>query len=167
MSVDAQALCLQCGMCCNGVIFADGQLRPSDDRGRLSDLGLVLKLKNSKFRQPCAALSGCRCTIYSERPEYCRKFECSLLQSVSRGELSSSEAEKIIRRATRAAQRVLRLLRRLGDGNEHLPLSARFRAAMRRFEAEERDPQAIQDYGELTIAMHRLNVVLSERFYPE
>src|ERR1041384_8180337 len=35
-------LCLECGLCCNGVIFADVQLEPADDAARLQSLGLSL-----------------------------------------------------------------------------------------------------------------------------
>src|SRR5215470_7025634 len=87
-------LCVQCGMCCDGSIFADVRLQPEDDPVRLAALGLVLKgavlpsgsteaetnitptrpqPRAPVFPQPCAMLQGCRCTIYAERPAHCRK----------------------------------------------------------------------------------------------
>src|ERR1044071_1876322 len=63
-SSDANSLCLECGLCCNGVIFADGQLQPEDNAARLRELGLKLtatqnsKLKTQNFLQPCAAFGG-------------------------------------------------------------------------------------------------------------
>src|SRR6266581_3782971 len=89
---DTGQLCLSCGLCCNGVIFADVKLQPSDDASRLRALGLRISTPHSKFRtptfdQPCAALGGCRCRIYAERPRYCREFECVLFKSVKAGRL--------------------------------------------------------------------------------
>src|ERR1041385_5603363 len=89
---DSNSLCLECGLCCNGVIFADVRLQPGDNAPRLQSLGLKFlpnrqsQIANRKFSQPCAAFAGCKCTIYSERPTYCRKFECLLLKSVKTGE---------------------------------------------------------------------------------
>src|SRR5215472_953064 len=87
-----QQLCLSCGLCCNGVIFADVRLKPSDDPARLRALGLPLsgQTPGSKkavlnFNQPCAALEGCSCRIYADRPNHCRHFECLLLKSAKAG----------------------------------------------------------------------------------
>src|ERR1022692_2086903 len=79
-SSDSNQLCLECGLCCNGVIFARGQLQPADDVARLQTLGLTLvanrkaETGKQKFTQPCTAFDGCRCKIYGDRPQYCRGF---------------------------------------------------------------------------------------------
>src|SRR6185312_7874426 len=118
-AVDTNSLCLECGLCCNGVIFADVQLRPEDDASRLRALGLAFVQKSrarvEKFKQPCTAFAGCKCNIYSERPAYCRQFECLLLKSVNAGEVTISEARKVIRSALLQAERVKTQLRKLGD----------------------------------------------------
>ena len=60
---DSNSLCLECGLCCNGVIFADVQLEPEDDARRLRSLGLKFaanrksQIVNHKFAQPCAAFA--------------------------------------------------------------------------------------------------------------
>src|ERR1035441_3049702 len=38
-------LCPKCGLCCNGVLFADVELRKGDDVQRLAELGLSLEKK--------------------------------------------------------------------------------------------------------------------------
>ncbi len=38
-------LCPNCGLCCNGVLFADVELRKGDDAKRLMKLGLSLERK--------------------------------------------------------------------------------------------------------------------------
>jgi uncharacterized protein len=158
----AEKLCLSCGLCCNGVIFADVQLQPSDDAARLRELG-VLK-RGKKFRQPCTAHDGCRCAIYQDRPQYCREFECVLLKQTQAGKITASEALRLIKRAKSQADRVRRLLEQLGD-NSTLALSKRFQAMRRRLESEEADAGRAEVFGLLTVAVHELNVILSESFY--
>lgn len=169
-ATDSNQLCLECGLCCNGVIFADGQLQRGDDPEHLRSLGLVLKPKPksgySKFRQPCAAFDGCRCGIYSDRPKYCRQFECLLLKSVQEGIVEMASAQKIIRTARRRAANVNRLLRKLGDTDEQAALSVRFRRIQKRFEQDISDVDSAHLYGQLTLAVHDLHLLLGESFYP-
>jgi uncharacterized protein len=170
---DANDLCLECGLCCNGVIFADGQLQAGDDVGRLQALGLRLlrarhaRIKPPKFQQPCSALEGCRCGIYAERPRHCRAFECLLLQGVKAGRLEAGSARRLIRAARGLADRVRRGLRDLGDTDEDLALSRRFRRMNRRLEAGGVDRRTAGLFAELTLAMHELNLLLGEAFYPQ
>lgn len=159
-------------MCCNGVIFANGQLQPEDDVVRLRQLGLrVLAFRKSqtappKFSQPCAALDGCRCQIYAERPAYCRAFECALLKKFEAGQVEAPAALRTIRAARRRADKVAKLLRELGDEEETVALSVRFRRMQRRAEAGGLDEEGADRFGELTLAMQDLNFQLSTAFYP-
>src|ERR1017187_4996 len=122
-SGDSNQLCLECGLCCNGVIFAHGQLQPEDDPARLQALGLVLVAKRKveigkqRFHQPCAAFDGCRCKIYADRPKYCREFECLLLKKVQAGLVETAAARRVIRATLRRAEGGKRLLRKLGGGD--------------------------------------------------
>ena len=161
----AQQLCLECGLCCNGVIFADGQLQPEDDVARLKELGLKLKC-GEKFHQPCAAhTKGC-CAIYSERPVYCRQFDCALLKSVSSGEISNDQAVTIIDNARTRAAKVDRLLQKLGDSDEHSALVLRFRRTSKALLNAPTVRETAALFSELTLAMHRLNLLLNQKFYP-
>ncbi|MFO1489197.1 MAG: YkgJ family cysteine cluster protein [Verrucomicrobiota bacterium] len=165
-------LCLECGLCCNGVIFADGQLQAGDDPARLRELGLRLpETRGStagfpKFRQPCAAFQDCRCQIYSDRPKYCRAFECSLLIRFQEDEIEAEPALKIIRRTRRQAGKVNKLLAQLGDTKETDALSTRFRRMQRRMEGAAVDETSADLFGELTLAMLDLQVMLGRDFYP-
>ena len=171
-TADSNPLCLECGLCCNGVIFANGQLQPGDDVARLRELGLKLLPKRKaesgkrKFHQPCAAFDGCRCGIYGERPQYCRAFECALLKKFQARNIEADAALRIIRRARRRADKVVQLLRELGDTDEHKPLTARFRQMQRRMETCELDEVSADRFGELTLAVLDLQVLLSGEFLP-
>jgi Fe-S-cluster containining protein len=177
----AEKICLTCGLCCNGVIFADVQLQRGDDAAKLESLGLRLlnmkkrvgisaaksiAQKNCKFSQPCAAFDGCHCRIYENRPKYCRAFECALLKKVNVGTISPADALQIIEKARRRAEKVRQLLRKLGDKDETLALALRFRRTSKRVAQSDTDAQTARLFGELGLAFHELNVVLSEKFYP-
>jgi hypothetical protein len=167
-STQVQDLCLACGFCCNGVIFANVKLQPGDDAARLRSLGLPLRPgANGGFRfpQPCASHDGCRCGIYPDRPVYCREFDCLLLRSVKTGELDPLRALRVIQRAKRQVARVRKLLVSLGETNQQRPLHARFRSVSRRVETVPPGAGEAELYGQLTLAIHELNLLLSERFY--
>jgi Fe-S-cluster containining protein len=176
-------LCLECGLCCNGVIFADVQLQPEDDVRHLQSLGLPVtvpagqrsmaretdrksKITNPRFAQPCAAFDGCRCRIYSDRPKYCREFECLTLKQVKAGRLETTAALRVIRAARQRAEKVKHLLLELGDDDEHVALSQRFRRVKRRLESDLQDEETADMFSRLTLAVHDLNMLLSEAFYP-
>lgn len=181
-----EAICLKCGLCCNGVIFADIKLQAKDGIERLLSLGLHIKsspAKSSKnglkclpslhasaprpkLLQPCTAFDGCRCRIYAERPLSCRQFECRLLQHLKSRDITRAQALGTIRLARRKVEKVLGLLRRLGDTDEQLALKTRFQRTTRRMEQAAPDKDTGRVYGQLTLSMHELNNVLSEFFYP-
>jgi Fe-S-cluster containining protein len=173
-----ERLCLACGLCCNGVLFKDVELQPGDDAEQLKSLGLPirearggrhskLETRSSKFPQPCATLcDDNRCRIYAERPARCREFECALFKSVAAGEAELAAALKTIRATRQRADQVRRLLRSLGDTDEHLALSLRFKRTRRRLETGGFDDASADTFGELTLAVHALNVLLSSKFYP-
>lgn len=126
-----------------------------------------MKLKRGgKFHQPCAAFTDGCCAIYADRPTYCRKFECALLKAVGCGEVSAEKAQSIVKGARRRAAEVGRLLQKVGDNDFGSPLAHRFRRASKRLQTAEIDPEIASSFGELTVAMHRLNVLLSQRFLP-
>lgn len=167
-------LCPECALCCNGVLFKDVELQPGDDAKKLESLGLPIsesktrnsKIANCKFPQPCAALDGCRCRIYADRPVRCRQFECALLKSVQAGETEEAVALRVIRSTRQRADQVRALLRETGDVDEALALSLRFKRTRRRFEASPPDDARAEMFSRLTLAVHDLNLLLSGKFYP-
>jgi len=160
-------LCPQCAMCCNGVLFKDVELQAGDDPARLRSLGLPFaKTRVVKFPQPCAALEGCHCRIYADRPVRCRSFDCALLQSVAAGATDGATALRVIQRTRKLADEVRRLLRKSGNAEEQLSLSLRFRRTQRRLESLQLDDDTAEIFGQLTLAVHDLNLRLRQHFYP-
>ena len=157
-------LCLKCGLCCNGVLFGSVKLQTGEDANRFAELGL--RIRGRRFAQPCAALAGCSCLIYSQRPDYCRQFECLVFQRVAQGAIDRSKALRLIRKAKAKAREVESILERLGNTDDSLDLSARFRHVAKAVENPVSDPEAVAVFAELTQSFHELNLLLREEFYP-
>jgi uncharacterized protein len=159
-------LCPQCGLCCNGVLFADVKLRRGDDARRLAELGLPLEKQGCQpaFVQPCACFDGRLCRIYAERPVRCRTFEFGLLKRVSAGELSAAAALKKIVRTKAQVRKVGGLLRRAGGDDKRLTLSERYARAMRQPVDLAGGKTAVNLPGQLMQAYRDLMQVLQRDF---
>lgn len=179
-----ESLCLACGLCCDGTLFADVELQPADEPERLRQRGLRLLRRPARkellpdapglrFRQPCAALAAdCHCQVYADRPAQCRTFECALLKEFLAGTADEAEARRVIRKARRLANSARGLLRALGDTREDRPLSRRFREMRRALEggrlpAGLTAEQAYEQLADLMLAVQELQLLLRLRFYPD
>ena len=166
-----EQLCLACGLCCDGTLFDHVQLKPNDDAAKLKALGLPAAATRAKipvirFTQPCAALcADCTCRLYADRPKQCREFECGVYKDVQAGRISFATALVLVKKARRQAAGIRRLLRALGDVEEHRPLAERFRRTQRRMESTVTDEAANHKFAELGLAVHRLNLLAHDRFH--
>lgn len=123
-------LCTQCGLCCDGTLFADVELGRAE-AARLENMGLEVEVTDGGLlSQPCAALKGRRCSIYAHRPKCCRTFECQLLQDAQRGAVTAERAVEHIAEAHRRIQEARDLLAKLGERQVRLPLKERCAAAL-------------------------------------
>lgn len=166
----AEDLCRACGMCCDGTLFDLVRLEPGDNARRLAQLGLPIAAARgrqaARFPQPCAALcADGSCRLYADRPGQCRAFECRLLQEAKAGRVSFAAAARRVATARRRAEQVRRLLRALGDHDEHRALGERFHRTSERLEAGTADPAAGALYADLSLAMHRLKLEAHANFH--
>ena len=160
MDTLTDTLCLQCGMCCNGVLFADVRPEPGD-------VSPLFKQHGKRVAQPCPAFnfSDCTCAIYSKRPARCRKFECRQLLGVRAGQITTAAALKKITVAHKLAKNVERLLDKLGFNDATLPLKRRFQNCQRAAERGTVPQQQFPTLADLQLAMHKLTMHLSKDFY--
>ena len=167
---DRNSLCLQCGLCCNGAIFGDVKLQPGESSRRLKQLGLPLLPGRAgcaaRFTQPCCAFQNGLCQIYAERPHHCREFECLLLKRVHAGDVEYSEALRTVQTARKRLAGVCTLLRELGDKDEGVALKLRVQRVSRRLQRNVPNARTADLFGQLTLAFHDLNLLLSQEFYP-
>lgn len=94
MSVaQANALCMQCGLCCDGTFYGSVVVA-QDERPRLERVGLRIVQEDgaTAMPQPCSALRGRLCAVYEARPTACAAYECLLRKNVSTGARSMDEA---------------------------------------------------------------------------
>lgn len=159
-------LCPKCGLCCNGVLFADVELQRADSASRLRARGLDLERKGKKlaFSQPCRCWDGQHCRIYPDRPVQCRAFACGLLQGVQAGELEAKQALRIIQRAKRQVRAVQQWLGRLGNTDTNGPLTRRYAAAMAEPIDLVKAPGRGRVRSRLMRGMERLMRLLDEQF---
>ena len=89
-------ICLACGLCCDGTLIGFVQL----DKEELSPVKQLMDIEqtgeNGMFFLPCNELGCNGCSIYSQRPKACRNFECGVLKSVEKNELSFDKATGVI-----------------------------------------------------------------------
>ncbi|MCC6525175.1 MAG: YkgJ family cysteine cluster protein [Polyangiaceae bacterium] len=122
-------LCLACGLCCNGGLFARVPLAPPEVE-RLRGRGLVVVSHDGEpaLRQPCAAWSGAGCNCYAERPARCAAYECHLYARLAAGALDPPDAHA---RLGRILELVATLARAFGgvDGASAIRRAAALLAA--------------------------------------
>ncbi len=116
-------LCLACGMCCDGTLFSFVAVS-SDEAVALKAGGIPVTDDNGRLKlaQRCAALDGCRCTVYAQRPFVCRRFDCLLARSVAEKDLPLDEALGIVAEARARQARLEGLLPRLRPGEPSGPV---------------------------------------------
>jgi Fe-S-cluster containining protein len=118
MELEAQSICINCGLCCDGTMFHAVDVDESDDLVPLRAKGalLISDAESRRFAQPCPAFDGTCCSVYEARPSSCRSYVCGLLDSVINGGTSLTAARRSIERAKMLADIV-------GDALEPIPES--------------------------------------------
>jgi len=94
------ALCLACGLCCNGVLHPYVAVAPQE-RDLVQSLGLRVEPcgQGLGFRLPCSLLREGRCLIYAQaRPQVCGEYQCHLLERHRAGLITLDQAGRILQR---------------------------------------------------------------------
>lgn len=91
-------LCLECGLCCNGLLFRDLPIT-EEELIPLVELNPNTEKRGSNryLSLPCVAWESKEgCTIYNDRPNVCRAFKCKVLVKYENEEITYEQAmEKI------------------------------------------------------------------------
>ena len=160
-------------MCCDGTLFDLVKLEAGDDADKLRALGLPVKVSRGKapvarFPQPCSALCADRtCRVYADRPWQCRTFECRLFKEAKAGRTTYVAAQRVVRQARRRADKIRRLLRELGDTDEHRALGERFHRTSERLEAGGADAAAMAKFADLSLEVHHFKLQAFSKFYTQ
>lgn len=156
----AGRLCMDCGLCCQGVLFDVVMLQPGDQAKALKARGLKIK-RNEFFPQPCAALCGTQCTIYEQRPARCRLFECQQYRQVAKGTLAEEEAAARIAEVRREVDKIKALMESLGCKHPGQSLGKRYNNLLAAH--GDTDPGILR----LTAEYNKLEKVFEEHFRVE
>ena len=159
-------LCTRCGLCCDGSLFADVELAGPTEAAGLEVMGLEIEEDDADgglLVQPCGALQGKRCGIYTHRPECCRTFECRLLQDVRRGAVGMELAGEHIAEVLKRTGRVRELAAELGQRDGRLPLKERCAEALALAE-EAANPALNRKRAELEAEMSAVEGLIRKRF---
>src|SRR5262245_65319934 len=97
--VDGSELCLQCGLCCDGTLFTNITLKPSE-HAYAQSLGLAVNTTPDGglgAPQPCSAfVDGC-CSLYAVgRPAACGSYRCELLKAYAAGTRNLDEVLPVV-----------------------------------------------------------------------
>ena len=157
----AARLCAECGLCCNGAMFHKVFLQPGENPRALAELGLKIKHKHSLafMPQPCRAYAGGCCTVYAQRPQRCRIFECRTLLRHAQGEITEPAAMEKIHEARSKLALVENLLAQAGETRTERPLSKRCDAITADADAH---PPALRET--LAVAMSEFDALLDADF---
>jgi hypothetical protein len=70
----------------------------ADDEANVIAAGLEIGTDGEKrfFSQPCPRFSCGVCSIYSDRPQVCRRYRCALLKSLDAGGINEANARERI-----------------------------------------------------------------------
>lgn len=171
MGRTGETLCLACGMCCDGSLFDNVRLAQGESVKTFKGMGLPVKLSRAKepvafVRQPCPALcENLECQVYKERPLQCRSFECQVYKDLIADDLSLEAALRVVKQGRRKAERIRKLLRKMGECDEGLSIGKRFKRIQRRLESGRMDEDDGEAFAELGLAMHQFDLFAHKRFY--
>ena len=162
------ALCTECGLCCDGSLFSDIELTSPRELSGLEVLGLDVEEDDNTsaglLLQPCGALKGTRCSIYAHRPKCCRTFECRLLRDVEQGTVTLAAAKQTVRDVSKQIDYVEILIGQLRTSNEHLPLKERAMEALEESENSILNPEIKAKRNDLAHAIVSIEKLIEKTF---
>jgi Fe-S-cluster containining protein len=98
---EASALCLDCGMCCQGALHDKIDIAENEVDLAAAGGGVERTADRLFTPLPCPYLDGAACTVYAKRYASCREYQCALLKTFHRGEVSAERARELVAEAKR------------------------------------------------------------------
>ncbi len=100
------AICVSCGLCCDGTLFRHATLKDREDNALATSLGMKVVEEQDKqyFELPCLHFK-LSCTVYHQpRVKVCNNYYCKPLKELKRGALPLEDVRGIIERTVRLKQ---------------------------------------------------------------
>ncbi len=161
-----ERVCGECGLCCDGTLFADVRLREEDDPKDLLTLGFKLKRRKGFyfFKQPCQARTEQGCKVYEKRPNRCQAFECRQLLDLKDDVVTEAEVLDTIRATKEIIGQIDELLARAGDSRKNKSLMQRYEHVLSEPVDLSEGEEPFEIRGELSGLMEELDEQLNEKF---
>ncbi len=104
-----QAICIQCGLCCNGALFLKANSTEEEEKIYTKDFGFIKIDDRYFFELPCKYFSDSGCIIYSTcvRPKVCSSFVCKLIRKCRRKEIDFQNAMGIAAKAVKMHRQLI------------------------------------------------------------
>ena len=117
MPTAGQNLCLSCGLCCDGTLFARTRVGATEPVEAFRTAGVRITPDRGgdgryEMPQPCRWFENGRCRMYGCRPAACSSYRCRLLRRVEAGKMALHEAQGIVQSARERRLRLRGLLDR-------------------------------------------------------
>lgn len=159
----ASALCLGCGLCCNGVLYTHALLESHEVEPAIrAGLNVIQDEGGRRFTQPCACNDAGPCAIYADRPAACASYQCALLKGYLSGEAS---LEQCAAKVSRVKQLVASITARLPEAE---PTAALWPRLTRHLEADADQPGPLsRRNGELLMDVAALTLLCKRDFDPK
>ena len=97
--VQAQNLCMVCGLCCDGTLFKTAAVDPDERLTELQECGVQIHIENERrcLLFPCTAYEDHICKAYhNERAKICAEYQCKLLKQCLTGKITWDEAAEVV-----------------------------------------------------------------------
>lgn len=93
-----QAICVKCGLCCDGTLFSHADLAAGEQGNLPEEIEKKYGVNGDYeyFTLPCSYFCG-KCTIYDQKKAVvCSAFRCQLLKDVSSAKVTQDDAMKTV-----------------------------------------------------------------------
>lgn len=161
-SEDGSTLCQSYGLCCTGVLHPHTVV--DEDEVELANrLGLQLKRLNNgrlSFQQPCSCFQEGKCSVYTDRPRVCQRYQCKVLKEYVEGRITLAQGLARVKIA-RECQMKLQKLSGCAEDFES------FRQCLPNTVKQQADWETIElrrQHSETLLAVATLRVILKKYF---
>ena len=163
---EEQALCKDCGLCCDGTLFARATIKNSDDLivAKKYKLECFQNEKGLFFKQPCCWFEN-KCLLYNQkRPYICGAFHCKLLLDFRNKRIDFDSALKHIKSVKRQCELLRRDMNAFAEFDD-VPIG-KLGIILNNFQLEASDKVLFRKkYGKIIIQVYALNEIKKKYFY--
>ncbi len=165
-SLAEQAICVKCGMCCDGTIFATAKLNKGEKENLPPEIAQNYQNidGHESFRLPCPAFKG-KCTIYNkQKADICGRFRCDVLKDFSDHRISLDQAFGYVGKAMSLKSNIKTLLLDIEGIDKNTPFSG-INQSIDHLRSQLDDKKRFnQNHRELLVKIHSLQTLISTKF---